>query len=117
MHDGSTQRRATLPGRAGSGERHSADHQFDVGRRCDDGRVVAAELEDAAPEPAGDHAGDLLAHAGRAGRADQGNAGVGHQGSADVGTTEQHLAEMTRCTDRLGGLLEQRVGGDAPSTG
>ena len=55
MHDGATQRRAALAGGAGSSERHAANHELDVGRWRDDGRVVAAELEDAATESGGDH--------------------------------------------------------------
>ena len=71
VDDGAAQRRASLTGGSGRGERHAAHDQLDVGRRRDDGRVVAAELEDAAPEAAGDDTCHLLAHAGRAGRADR----------------------------------------------
>ena len=88
MHDHPAQRRAPLPGGAGRGERDAANDQLDVGRRRDDRRVVAAELEDAATEAAGDDTCHLLAHAGRAGRADQRHTGVGDQRRADVGVAE-----------------------------
>ncbi len=62
VDDHPTQRGAALAGGSGSGERHAAHDQFDVGGRRDDGRVVAAELEDAATEARRDHAGNLLTH-------------------------------------------------------
>ncbi len=112
MHDHPAQRRAPLAGGAGGGERDAAHDEFDVGRRRDDRRVVAAEFEDAATESGGDDAGDLLAHSRRAGRADERDAGVRHQRGADVGAAEQNLAEVFGSVDSGGRLLEQGTGGD-----
>ena len=74
-----------LAGGTGGREDDAAHGQGQVGRRGDDGRVVAAEFEQGPPEPGRDPGGDGPAHPGRSGRADQGDARIIDQGFADIG--------------------------------
>ena len=50
MDDEASQRGAALPGCAHRGEGDAAQGKVQVGARCDDGGVVAAEFEDGSPE-------------------------------------------------------------------
>ena len=86
--------RASLACRAGRGEHHPTRRQVEVCGRAHDGGVVPAELEQGAAEAIRDARSDCPTHAGRAGRAEQGDAGVVHECRPDVGSTDEHLAEV-----------------------
>ena len=90
----------------------AANNELDVGRRRDDGRVVAAELEDAAPETAGDDTCHLLTHRVEPVALTSGTPGWATRRRADIGSAEHDLAEMRRRANCRGRLIEQRAGGD-----
>ena len=71
VHDQPPQRRAPLARGAGGGEDDAAHGEVEVGRRRDDGGVVAAQLEDRPAEAGGHPRRDRGAHPLRSGRADQ----------------------------------------------
>ena len=112
MGDEAAQAGAALAGGARRSERDATHHQFDVGAGGDDGGVVAAELEDAAPEPCGHDRTHLAAHGGAARRADDGHALVGDQRGAGDAIAQQHLVEVGGHVHARGGALEQRIGGE-----
>ena len=114
VDDQPAQARAALPGGADGGEGDAAHGQLEVGRRGDDRRVVAAELEDQPAEARGDDRGDRTAHPRRAGGRHDGDALVGGERGADVGAALQDLVEAVRRADVGGRPPQQRVARHAP---
>ncbi len=112
VDDEAAQAGAALPGGADGREGDAADGEVEVGARRDDRRVVAAELEDQAPEAAGDDGSDGAPHPRRPGRRDDGDVGVGGERGADVGSALQHLVEAARRADLGGGALQQGIAGE-----
>ena len=90
--DHPAQRRAALTRGARRGEHDAAHGEVEIGRRRDDGRVVAAEFEQRLAEPLRDPRADLLAHPHRTGRADQ----------RDARIVDQLLADLPAALDRVG---------------
>ena len=112
MHDQPAQRGAALPGGAHGAEQDRAHGQIEVGRRRDDHRVVAAQLEQAAAEAGGHARADLAAHAGRAGRAHQRHAGMIDQRHAGLAPADYDLHQVRRrLAEARRGALEQRPAG------
>ena len=102
--------RAALAGGADGREDDAAHGELEVGRRGDDRRVVAAELEDRAAEAATATTGATARPMRVEPVADTiGDALVGGERRADVGAAEQHLVEAGRRADVGGGPLQQRV--------
>ena len=91
MHDQPPQRRAPLAGGAGRREHDAADGEVEVGRRGDDRRVVAAELEEAAAEAGGDHGRDLAPHRVEPVALTSGTPSCAASVGADVGAAEHEL--------------------------
>ena len=136
MHEQPPQRRAALARRAHGREGDGADCEIEIGRRRDDGGVVAAELQDRAGETGGEARADGAAHGGRTGRRDDGDAGVVDQSLADVAAADQNLRQAVgrvakpphrALDDRLrgqrrerrllGGLPDHRVAADERERG
>ncbi len=117
MHDQAAQGCAALPGRAGGGEGGPAHHEVQVGARSDDGRVVAAELEDAATEAGRHDRADLATHSGGTGGAHQRYPVVGDECGPHRAAAEHHLVEVGGHIHRGRGLLEQGVGGEGGERG
>ncbi|MCY1353219.1 hypothetical protein D9M69_395540 [compost metagenome] len=112
MDKAAAQRGAALARRARRGEGDGPHRQLDIGRRCDDGGVVAAQLKNAALELPGAGDADLAAHAGRAGRADQPHRRVLHQVVAKHAPARQHRGDAGMLRRRRGQhALEQPVRG------
>ena len=99
VDDQTAQAGAPLPGSSDRREGDAAHGEVEVGAGGDDRRVVAAELEDHAPEPSGDDRRHGPAHPRRPGRRHDGDVGVSGEGGPDVGTALEHLVETPRCTD------------------
>ena len=96
MDDQPPQRGAALAGGADGREQDGADRHVEVGGRRDDHRVVAAELENGAPEPGGDLRPDRRAHPGRAGRRDDRHVPRGDQRLADRRAADDDLRQPVR---------------------
>ena len=109
MDDEPAKRRAPLAGGADRREEDGADDEVEVGARRDDRRVVAAELEQRAPEPRCDARGDLLPHRRRAGRGDERDAVVLGELHRAIGAADHELEEpVGRVAEPIGRPLEQR---------
>ena len=76
MDDDAAHGRAALARSPGGREHDPADREIKISRRRDDRGVVAAELEQGAPEARGNPGRDLSAHPLRAGRAHERDARV-----------------------------------------
>src|SRR5712671_6048999 len=84
---------APLAGRADGAEENPARREFEIGARSDNDGVVTAELEQAAPEAAGDGFADMPPHARRAGGRNQGDAGIVDNAFADGCAIPDHKTE------------------------
>ncbi len=89
VHDQPAQAGAALAGGAGGGEHDGAHRQVQVGRRRDDGRVVAAQFQQHPAEPPGHPWADLLAHPHRAGRGQQRDPRIVDQPLAEVAAAHE----------------------------
>ncbi len=96
VHDQPPQARAALPCRADGGEQDAAHDEVEVGARRDDRGVVAAELEQRAPEPRGDARRERPPHLRRAGRRDERHARVVGELHGTVGAADHELEEPVR---------------------
>jgi hypothetical protein len=111
VRDDAAHRGAPLSGRAGRGEDDAAHGQVEIRAGADDGRVVAPELEQRAPEPPGDPRPHGLAHPRRPGGAEQRDSRMVDQGLSQLGTTDEHLRDVGRRVELRDGLLEDRGAG------
>lgn len=89
VDDEAAQGGAALSGGARGGEDDALDGEVEIRGGRDDGRVVAAELQQAPSETGRDAGTDLAAHAGRAGGADERDARVVHELLADGAVPQQ----------------------------
>ena len=112
MDDQTAQAGAALARRADGREGDAAHRQLEVGARRDDGRVVAAELEDQAAEAAGDDRSDGPAHARRSGGRHDGHRLVGRQRGTDVGSAVHDLGQAVGRADVGRRPPGQRVAGE-----
>ena len=113
MDDQAPQRRAALTRRADRGEQDGANDEIEVGARRDDGRVVAAQLEERAPEPRRDTWRERLAHGGRARGGDERHAVVVRELHRAIGAAEHELEEpVRRIAEPVGRPTEERGRGD-----
>ena len=81
---------AALPRRANGAEHDRAHRQVQPGVLGDDDGVVAAELEDGAPEPGGDGLGDVPADACRSGEGDERQPAIVQHPLADDRSAPDH---------------------------
>jgi hypothetical protein len=86
--------RAALARGTRRGEHDAAGGQLQVRARRHDRGVVAAELQQAAPEPARDPGTHHPPHPGGAGGADQGHPRMLHERRGDVGRAGEQLADV-----------------------
>src|SRR5450755_2638842 len=84
---------AALPGRTHRAEENSAHGEIEIGIIHHDDRVVAAEFQQSAAQPAAHGFGDDVTHAARARGADQRNPAVFKKASADGGIIADDQAE------------------------
>lgn len=112
VRDDAAQRRAALPGGACGGEHDAAHREIEVGRRGDDGGVVAAELQQHLAEPLGHARADLLAHPDRPRRTHQRDTRIVHQLLADLTATQDQARNGTGNPDVSRCAFQQRLAGD-----
>ena len=96
VHDQSAQRRTPLSCGARRGEHDAAHGEVEVGGRCDDGGVVAAQFEQRLAEPLRHPRPDLLAHPHRTRRADS----SATRGSSTSRSPTSRAPWMRRLTSR-----------------
>ena len=108
---------AALTGGADGGEDHGAEREVKVGVLVDDDGVVAAELEEAAAQAAGDGFADDAAHAARAGGGDERDAPVGDEALADLVVGAHDHAEDAGVAHAFGDAFGDALGGDGDERG
>src|ERR1017187_6494328 len=102
---------AALSRRAHGAKQNGAQHQVGIGIVHHDDAVVAAQFQDGAAQPPGHLLGDVTAHFGGPGKADQRNARVAHQtfGHRPAGTDDQveHPLQAVTVEDPVDDLLHR----------
>lgn len=117
MDDEPAQGGAALPRGAGRGEDDALNGEVEVGGGRDDGRVVAAEFEQAPSETGGDAGADLASHAGGAGGADQRDTGIVDELFTDGAVAQQQAVHIAGGADLFGRPGQQPVAGERDQRG
>jgi len=96
VDDDTTERRAALAGRADRAEEDSPYGKIEIGGRCHDHAVVAAEFEKGATQTRGDDRRHLFAHAATACRTDEWNSRVRGEFLAEIAAANDDFEQTIR---------------------